>query len=277
MSRVPVGGADVADVEPSAVVREIAAELALEGEILPVWRNQVGGLTFRVGSEHHLKWAPDGRGLDLVAEAERMAWARAYAVVPTVVGHGRAEDEAAPEDARQGTWLVTRTLPGASAVAPRWLADPETAARAIGAGLRTLHDALPVGECPFSWSARERLADARDRADAGDGPESWSPQHRTVPVAEALARLADPPAPDLVVCHGDACAPNTLLDDDGAPAGHVDLGSLGVADRWADLAVAAWSTEWNYGPGYDAPLYEAYGIEPDAEKIAYYRLLWDLS
>jgi kanamycin kinase len=79
-----------------------------------------------------------------------------------------------------------------------------------------------------------------------------------------------------VVCHGDACVPNTLLHDDGTFAAHVDLGSLGVADRWADLAVAAWSTKWNYGPGYDRALYDAYGIAPDPERISYYRLLWDL-
>jgi kanamycin kinase len=50
-----------------------------------------------------------------------------------------------------------------------------------------------------------------------------------------------------------------------------------VADRWADLAVAAWSTEWNYGPGYDGLVYEGYGIAPDPERIAYYRLLWDMA
>ncbi|WP_326639888.1 hypothetical protein OG884_34575 [Streptosporangium sp. NBC_01755] len=47
--------------------------------------------------------------------------------------------------------------------------------------------------------------------------------------------------------------------------------------RWADLAVAAWSTEWNYGPGYDGVVYDAYGIAPDPERIAYYRLLWDMA
>ena len=43
------------------------------------------------------------------------------------------------------------TPPGCrvSAVDPQWVADPRTAARAIGAGLRLLHDALPVADCPF--------------------------------------------------------------------------------------------------------------------------------
>jgi kanamycin kinase len=79
-----------------------------------------------------------------------------------------------------------------------------------------------------------------------------------------------------VVCHDDACAPNTLIADNGRWSGHVDLGDLGVADRWADLAVATWSTEWNYGPGWEQPLLDAYGVEPDAERTRYYRLLWEL-
>ncbi len=110
-----------------------------------------------------------------------------------------------------------------------------------------------------------------------DGPESWYPEHARLGRATALALLDDVPDLDLVVCHGDACAPNTIIADDGSWAGHVDLGSLGVADRWADLATAAWSTEWNYGPGWASAVYDAYGIEPDERKIAFYRLLWDVS
>jgi kanamycin kinase len=88
---------------------------------------------------------------------------------------------------------------------------------------------------------------------------------------------AIPPVDRLVVCHGDACAPNTLLGPDGHWTGHVDLGLLGTADRWADLAVATWSTEWNYGPGWERRLLDAYGVRPDADRSRYYRLLWDLS
>jgi kanamycin kinase len=63
----------------------------------------------------------------------------------------------------------------------------------------------------------------------------------------------------------------------GSGRANVDLGAAGVADRWADLAVATWSTEWNYGSGWDRPLLDAYSIEPDPELIAYHRLLWGLA
>ncbi|GAA1480474.1 hypothetical protein GCM10009624_09140 [Gordonia sinesedis] len=54
----------------------------------------------------------------------------------------------------------------------------------------------------------------------------------------------------------------------------MDLGSLGVADRWADIAVAAMSTEWNYGPGWQDAMVEAYGLDPDPGRMSYYQRLW---
>jgi kanamycin kinase len=79
------------------------------------------------------------------------------------------------------------------------------------------------------------------------------------------------------VCHGDACLPNTLLHDDGRLSGHVDLGRIGVGDRWADLAVATWSATWNLGPRWKGELLTAYGVGPDPERSAYHWLLWDAS
>ncbi|MFE9427892.1 aminoglycoside 3'-phosphotransferase [Kitasatospora sp. NPDC006697] len=252
---------------PQGPVEVPEAVLALAGRepAEAVWQNEAGGLTFRVG-ERFVKWTPAGSGLDLAAEAVRLRWARAFAVVPRVLEQGA--DTA-------GQWLVTAALPGGMAVLDEWKRDPATAVRAIGRGLRELHEALPVGECPFDWSVPSRLARVR----TASGPEDWHPDHRHLGSAErALALLAEaPPVDRLVVCHGDACAPNTLIGADGRCAGHVDFGALGLADRWADLAVATWSTQWNYGPGWELPLLEAYGVEPDPERTAYYRLLWDLT
>ena len=255
--------------EPTVAPR--AVEVIAGGDLVEtVWRNQLGGLTFRLtsgaGSVRYVKWAADDQ--DLSAESERLAWVGDRATVPRVLDLGADE---------QGSWLVTAGIDAASAVDPRWLRDPQTAVRAIGRGLRELHDSLPVEDCPFEWSVDTRLAHADARIAAGMTSSDWFPEHRGTTVAEARSRLASaPPIDRLVVCHGDACAPNTLIGADGRFAAHVDLGSLGVADRWADIAVAAWSTEWNYGPDLAPLLYEAYGVVADAERIAYYRLLWDL-
>ncbi len=245
MSRPVLAGNPTGHVTVPAAITELAGD----DRPVPVWRNVLGGLTFRLDGEEgrvrYAKWVATGTPeIDLPGEAERLGWARGRVPVPQVLEQGSDT---------HGSWLVTAGVPGSSAVSPRWVAEPATAAAAIGRGLRLLHDALPVDDCPFDWSVERRLTHA-------DG------------------QVGEPPPIDrLVVCHGDACAPNTLLDDDGAFTAHVDLGSLGVADRWADLAVAAWSTEWNYGPGYEGLVYEGYGIAPDPRRIAFYRRLWDMT
>ena len=53
-----------------------------------------------------------------------------------------------------------------------------------------------------------------------------------------------------MVVHGDACAPNTLISLAGEWVGHVDFGDLAVGDRWADLAIASLSLDWNFGEGH---------------------------
>ena len=200
----------------------IVAELAAGRPVAAVWVNELGGVTFRIaGGGEYVKVSPTRWAPHLVAEADRLRWAADFVVVPRVLGVGDG-------------WLHTAGLPGSSAVDPRWVARPRAAARAIGAGLRLLHDRLPVADCPF-------------------GPPPW--------VTDA------PPVDRLVVCHGDACAPNTLVDDDGSCCGHVDLGDLGVADRWADLAVATLSLSWNYAGDFADDLFDSYGVDPDPERV----------
>lgn len=188
-----------------------------------------------VAGDRFLKWNPLGTGIDLEHERARLTWARAVGH-PVPVVLDLGRDDA-------GQVLVTRALPGTGAVTGEWLERPEVAVRAIAAGLRALHDKLPPAACPF------RIP--------------WVPAD------------APPPADGAVVVHGDACAPNTLIGPDGRFAGHVDLGDLGVGDRWADLSIASMSLDWNYGEGWHDLFYEAYGIEPDERRITYYRAAWD--
>ncbi|HWT34525.1 MAG TPA: aminoglycoside 3'-phosphotransferase [Microbacterium sp.] len=233
------------DVAVPARVRELAGAAALT----PVWLNGEGGLTFRTDDGRYLKHGPLSAETSVADEVARLAWAGSFTPVPRVLASGR---DATHE------WLVTAAIDGESAVTERWRAEPATAVRAVGAGLRALHDALPAADCPFDWAVPARIANAARRG---------------ILVPDALR--TPPPVDRPVVCHGDACCPNTLLDAAGRWTAHVDLGSLGIADRWADIAVASMSTEWNYGPGWEDALIEAYGVEPDRERLAYYRDLWN--
>lgn len=233
------------DVPAPARVRALASG----AHLTPVWRNGLGGVTFRTDDDRYIKYGPHHAVATMAAEAGRLEWARPHAAVPEVLAVGADETH---------EWLVTRAIPGLSAVDPRWLAEPEVAVRAVGAGLRALHEALPVGGCPFEWTVPVRLANAHARG-----------------IRVPLELRTAPPVDRFVVCHGDACMPNTLLDAGGAPLAHVDLGALGIGDRWADIAVAATSTEWNCGPGWEDTLIDAYGVAPDESRLAYYRDLWN--
>lgn len=247
-----VARAPDASFEPPAPLAAL-----LEGRVAePVWLNAADGVTVRLPEEGaYLKWQPPGSALPpLVDEEERLRWAgealaiaggSAAVVVPRVLEHGHDE---------RGEWLTTAAIEGRSAVEAVWLARPGIAVPGIGRALRRFHDAFDPQRCPYDWSVEQR----RLVAPLG-----------TAGLGEA------PPIDRLVVCHGDACAPNILLANDGVGAGHVDLGALGVADRWADLAVAALSTEWNYGPGWQRTLVEAYGVEWDEQRVRFYQDLWN--
>jgi kanamycin kinase len=263
-----LAGVPEKSIEIPSAVKALAAGRSLRA----VWENELGGLTFEVtggADRRFIKWAPAGSGLDLKAEVARLKWVAAFTSVPRVLEFG--EDQS-------GAWHVTAAMPGETSVSERWKRDPASAAAAVGVGLRAFHDAVPLAHCPFSWSAPDRVAKSRRLAAQGEvDPARWHPDHQQLTIALALGRLAEiPPVDKAVVCHGDACLPNSLLSADGRCTGHVDLGAMGVGDRWADLAVAAWSTVWNYGPGWEEQLLDGYGVGPDPERSSYYRLLWDV-
>ncbi|QIK62718.1 aminoglycoside 3'-phosphotransferase [Leucobacter viscericola] len=215
-----------------------------------VWLNRAGGLTGRVesGQPRFIKWNPAGSGESLAAEAERLEWLRGRHPAPEVL-------DLIENDGSE--LLITQALPGRSAVDSVWLARPDDAVRTIAEGLRALHS-LPTASCPFDWGVETRIAEVI--ATGADVPES----------------LQQAPSIDkLVVCHGDACAPNTLIGNAGEFAAHVDLARLGLADRWADLAAATMSLGWNYATHNEDLFWSTYGCDPDRDRLNYYRDLWN--
>ena len=216
-----------------------ALDPASEPEL--VWPNELDGLTFRIGSRY-LKWNPASTGVDLEREAVRLEWISRYHPAPRVVDFGRDGD---------AQWLLTEGLPGGPAVGDQWRVRRLEAIEAIAAGLRALH-AVPTDGFPVEWTGQVWV---------GRHPPSLGTR---------------PPIDTPVVVHGDACAPNTLISQEGVWTGNIDFGDLAVGDRWADLAVASMSLDWNFGEGHQSEFLDAYGIQPDEDRIRYYRTLWHL-
>ena len=222
-------------------VPDVVRRLAGTGPPRLEWRNELGGLTFRLG-DRFLKWNPRTTGIDLARERDRLEWLAARHPAPRVLEFG--EDTHAQ-------WLVTTAVPGGCAVGDEWRARRPEAIAAIARGLRAIH-AVPTDDFPDGWT---------EAVWVGRQPASIGPR---------------PPILDPVLVHGDACAPNTLISAGGAWTGNVDFGDLAVGDRWADLAIASLSLDWNFGEGHQQELFDAYGIEPDEERIRWYRALWEL-
>lgn len=218
-----------------------------------------------------LKLAPTNEYPSLPDEAARMRWARGYLPVPEPIGVGVDGSTA---------WMTTSRLAGSDGTHPDHLRHPERLARTLAAGLRRFHETAPVASCPFDFSLDSALAHARRRLASGliDPDRDFHAEFRHLTAADAVTFLerARPRSEDLVVCHGDYCPPNIIIGDWQA-TGFVDLGGLGVADRWWDLAVATWSMTWNLGPGYEELFLSEYGIAPDPERLTYYRLMYDVA
>lgn len=231
------------------------------------------GLTYRLsnpsGEIRFLKLARRGGYPEIKDEADRMVWASRHLPVPRVLSTDSNQEVA---------WMVTEGLGGQDATSPTLAADPEVLVRTLAHGLRRFHEA-PVDMCPFDFRLEHALSHVRVRLEAGqiEPARDFHNEFSHLSAQQAIASLEQsvPATEDLVVCHGDYCLPNILIEA-GMATGFVDLGELGVADRWWDLAVASWSITWNLGPGYEDFFLEEYGVQKDPDRIGFYRLLYDV-
>ena len=223
------------------------------------------------GEVRFLKLSSGSGNPRLVGEIQRTRWLGQYLPVPEILANGTSDGV---------DWLISAGIEGNDAIAGEHLADPAKTVQLLAQALRRFHETAPVEECPFDGRLDRALARVRRRADAGliDPARDFQPEHSHFDVEPALRVLQSqrPESEDLVVCHGDYCAPNAMIKDDEVVA-FLDLDQLCVADRCYDLARATWSCTWNYGPGYEDLFVETYGLRPDPQKIAYFRLLADLS
>lgn len=225
-------------------------------------------LSARGAPDLYLKHGSGDAAQALVDEMVRLRWLADQLPVPALDHFEMSRGEA---------WLLTRAIPGRTAY--EWLQEaPERAPSIVTALARLLArlHALPVERCPFNAHHSLRLADARQRLEAGlidaedfdEAREGWTPEEVWLELQRLLPLAADP-----VVSHGDYSLDNILLDGRGRVTGIIDLGRLGVADRYQDLAIL-WNCLGEFGPQAQAMLFSAYGIgQPEHAKLDFHLCL----
>lgn len=214
---------------------------------------------------------------DLTAERDRIAWLGKTGVPTASVLDWRTTDD--------GACLISSAVPGV----PADRLDGPALRRAwpgIAATVRDLQ-ALSVEDCPFGRGLTTMMAVARETVAKSRVQTEFLPEAmQKVPPAQILGRLeAELPQrrrqekDERVVCHGDLCLPNILIDPDTLHvAGLIDLGRLGLADPYADIALLlanareTWPDEVIARQADDEFAAEC-GIDLDQERRQFYLLL----
>ncbi|KAA1181244.1 APH(3'') family aminoglycoside O-phosphotransferase [Rhizobium tropici] len=223
----------------------------------------------------YAKIAPSARSADLAGERDRLLWLEGKGIaVPEVIDWREAEE---------GACLVMTTIPGVPAVE----LDGDALLKAWPSMVRqlnSLHE-LPADQCTFDRSLSLMFAKAADvvTRDAVNQdflpPEDWDRSARELldRVERDLPMRLAQEAIDGVLCHGDACMPNFMVDPHSLQCtGLIDLGRAGKADRYVDLALMIanaeeiWATSAQGEQAFSI-LFETLDIsKPDRERLAFY-------
>jgi aminoglycoside phosphotransferase len=213
----------------------------------------------------YLKIAPQTAKLALSREKQRLDWLRSRLPVPEALCF--AEDET-------NGYLLLSEIAGVPAIDESLRSDVPNIIEQSVRGLKTIHR-LSTENCPFTNTLEEKIETARERMRSGLVDEEDFDAERLGKTARQVFRemiAAVPDDRDPVFTHGDYCVPNVIFENVNL-SGFVDWPEAGIADRYQDLALLSRSVRHNFGARYEKLVFEIYGVEPDREKIRFYRLL----
>jgi streptomycin 3"-kinase len=211
---------------------------------------------------------------ELAAERDRNVWIAQSGIPGAPVLDWR--------ETAGGACLVTQAMPGVAASeldAPALL----RAWPSVAATVRALHG-LATDGCPFDRSLAQMLPLARasvaeGRVVVGFLPVGLqgTPPTRILELIEAeLPARVDQERTQQVVCHGDLCLPNILVDPETAlVTALIDMGRLGRADPYSDIALLLATARETWPDAAtahraDLEFAEIYRIDLDPERQDFY-------
>ncbi|HYW51842.1 MAG TPA: APH(3') family aminoglycoside O-phosphotransferase, partial [Gemmatimonadaceae bacterium] len=177
----------------------------------------------------------------------------------------------------QAAWLLTDAVAGQSAYSCL-VEQPERGADIVEELVRFMRmiHGLPITDCPFHAGHRLRMADAWRNVTAGRvDTDDFDEARRGWTAEQVRDRLEAqlPPSFAQVVTHGDFTLDNVMMLD-GRVTGCLDVGRVGVADPYQDLALL-WNSLAEFGDGLQTAMFRAYGIDEHDERKLQFHLCLD--
>lgn len=228
---------------------------------------------------------------DCVLKAEResastaqsiaaMQWLGKRVSVPNVIAHETLDGY---------SYLLMSRIPGTMSCDSRYLAQPELLVRELAKGMKLLWSVDPTG-CPRKYTLEDLLKEAayrveNDLVDLDNvEPETFGEGGFRDP-KDLLHWLLEHQPPSVpVLAHGDYCLPNVFLEN-GSFSGFIDIGDMGLGEKWRDIALCWRSLKHNFGGAYGGKVYpdfdpdilfEKLGIQPDCQQLRFHLLLDEL-
>lgn len=216
-------------------------------------------------------------------EVKIISWLKDSIPCPQILKHEIENDT---------SYTLESRIKGKMLCDEEYLNNKELLLDLVADGIKSLWK-VDVTACPVTEVSplTKRLEQARynvehNLVDLDDAEEdTFGPQGFKDPMDLLLWLENNRPEEDIVLSHGDFCLPNVFAEGKQI-TGFIDLGKMGPADRWNDVAIAIRSLDHNASGFYTngkkcfdfipEMLLERLGIKMDFHKNKYYKLLDEL-
>lgn len=214
---------------------------------------------------------------EVVLEAINFEWLQSFCKVPKIYRYGMVGCE---------FYCMMEFLPGVMFQELLKSYPKEQVIQKYASLIRQFHEIDPSG-LPHNHSLEQKIKQVEQSIkDKTINPSHFEKEFKGWSIDAVYQKLLEylPTQEDLVLCHGDVCMPNIMMNGLEL-VGYIDIVGIGVCDRYLDIAIGLRSLRYNleaYGYRFDDDVIELfikeYGIcELDKDKVYLYILLDELT
>ena len=185
------------------------------------------------------------------------------------------------------SYFLMSKMPGLMSCDSYYLENSDQLLDLLVNGMKQLWS-INIKDCPSYVTLDTKLEEAKYRVDnhlvnmEECDPHTFGPNGFENPLALYQWLVDNKPEEDLVLSHGDYCLPNIFGTKN--QIGFIDIGRMGICDKWQDIALCYRSLRDNMNGSYGGKIYDfnpdvlfkKLGIEKDEKRLNYYLLLDEL-